>query len=72
MASFHRSLVVGVALSACALGAQAAAFVLASPSVKPGSMLTDAQVFSGFGCSGKNVSPGLTWSGAPTGTKSLP
>ena len=33
-------------------------------------MLTDAQVFKGFGCEGKNVSPALKWSGAPSGTKS--
>jgi Raf kinase inhibitor-like YbhB/YbcL family protein len=71
MTSFHRSLVVGVALAACACAAQAAGFVLASPTVKPGSMLTEAQVFNGFGCSGKNISPALSWSGAPAGTKSF-
>jgi Raf kinase inhibitor-like YbhB/YbcL family protein len=51
--------------------AQAAGFTLASPTIKPGSMLTEAQVFNGFGCSGKNVSPALKWSGAPAGTKSF-
>ena len=71
MTTLHRSLLVGVALSASACAAQAAGFVLASPTVKPGSMLTEAQVFNGFGCSGKNVSPALTWSGAPAGTKSF-
>ena len=58
-----------------ALGAasvvQAAGFTLASPTIKPGSMLTKAQVFNGFGCSGDNISPELRWSGAPAGTKSL-
>ncbi|MCC6244380.1 MAG: YbhB/YbcL family Raf kinase inhibitor-like protein [Gemmatimonadaceae bacterium] len=29
------------------------------------------QVFNGFGCTGKNVSPSLTWTGAPAGTKSF-
>ncbi len=39
--------------------------------IKPGSTLTDAQVFNGFGCTGKNISPALKWSGAPAGTKSF-
>jgi Raf kinase inhibitor-like YbhB/YbcL family protein len=33
--------------------------------------LTDAQVFSGFGCTGKNISPHLTWIHAPKDTKSF-
>jgi Raf kinase inhibitor-like YbhB/YbcL family protein len=54
------------------LPAQAAGgFTLASPSIKPGSMLTEAQVFNGFGCSGKNVSPALEWKNPPKGTKSF-
>jgi len=36
-----------------------------------GGQLTDDQVFSGFGCSGKNISPALEWSGTPDGTKSI-
>jgi Raf kinase inhibitor-like YbhB/YbcL family protein len=59
----------GAALALCA-SAHAAGFTLASPTIKPGAKLTDAQVFNGFGCSGKNISPALKWSGAPQGTKS--
>jgi len=51
--------------------AQAAGFTLSSPTIKPGSTLTQAQVFNGFGCSGQNISPALKWSGAPAGTKSF-
>lgn len=29
------------------------------------------EVFNGFGCSGKNISPELSWSNAPKGTKSF-
>jgi len=29
------------------------------------------QVFNGFGCTGKNISPNLSWSGAPKNTKSF-
>ncbi len=42
-----------------------------SPEVKPGSTLTTAHVFNGFGCTGENRSPALSWSGAPAGTKSF-
>ena len=49
--------------------AQAAGFTLASPTIKPDSTLTEAQVFNGFGCTGKNISPALEWKGAPAGTK---
>jgi Raf kinase inhibitor-like YbhB/YbcL family protein len=33
--------------------------------------LTEAQVFAGFGCNGKNISPSLTWINAPKNTKSF-
>ncbi len=44
---------------------------LASTSVLPGKSLRMNQVYNGFGCSGKNLSPQLSWSGVPEGTKSL-
>ncbi len=45
-------------------------FRLWSPSIK-GPRLTMDQVYSSFGCSGKNISPEIRWSGVPAGTKSL-
>ncbi len=36
-----------------------------------GGQLSEAQVFSGFGCSGKNISPQLKWKNAPEGTRSF-
>ncbi|HJV59737.1 MAG TPA: YbhB/YbcL family Raf kinase inhibitor-like protein [Albitalea sp.] len=62
--------IAAFALVGCGV-AQAAGFTLSSPTIKPGAKLTDAQVFNGFGCTGKNVSPALKWSGAPQGTKSF-
>jgi Raf kinase inhibitor-like YbhB/YbcL family protein len=49
----------------------AADFTLASPEIANGTQLPAKQVFNGFGCTGGNRSPGLTWSGAPTATKSF-
>ena len=51
--------------------ANAAGFMLSSPTIKPNSVLSQDQVFNGFGCSGKNISPALKWSGAPKETKSF-
>ena len=36
-----------------------------------GGQLSDLQVFSGFGCTGKNISPHLLWKNAPPETKSF-
>ncbi len=33
--------------------------------------LSKAQEFNGFGCNGQNISPSLTWSAVPKGTKSF-
>jgi Raf kinase inhibitor-like YbhB/YbcL family protein len=52
-------------------GASAAGFKLSSPDIKSGATIKDEQVFSGFGCTGGNISPALNWSGAPDGTKSF-
>ena len=66
----RRTLIATLLFSAAA-AAHAAGFALSSPSIKPGATLTEAQVFKGFGCEGKNISPALKWSGAPKDTKSF-
>ncbi len=68
---FLRTVVTGLALSTTALAATAADFTLTSPSVAADSTIADKHVFSGFGCSGGNLSPALRWSGAPDKTQSL-
>jgi Raf kinase inhibitor-like YbhB/YbcL family protein len=45
-------------------------FTLTSADLKNGGF-ADAQVLNTFGCSGGNVSPELSWSNAPAGTKSF-
>jgi Raf kinase inhibitor-like YbhB/YbcL family protein len=62
---------VAAAVLALAAPVFAAEFTLSSPTIKPGSSLRDEQVFNGFGCAGKNVSPALKWQGAPKDTKSF-
>ncbi|MGF1726389.1 YbhB/YbcL family Raf kinase inhibitor-like protein [Photobacterium nomapromontoriensis] len=44
---------------------------LTSPSVTNGESLTKDQVFNNWGCTGKNISPELTWSNVPDGAKSF-
>jgi Raf kinase inhibitor-like YbhB/YbcL family protein len=57
---------------AFALPAHAAGkFLLKSADLKPGAVLTEEQVFNGFGCTGANASPQLGWENAPAGTKSF-
>ena len=63
---------VALMLSAWAASAVgASALTLTSPDVKQGGKIADEQVFNSFGCTGKNISPALTWSGAPKNTKSF-
>ena len=54
-----------------ASAAHARSMTLTSADIKEGATIASEQVFNGFGCTGGNVSPALSWSGAPSGTKSL-
>lgn len=61
-----RSFVLTAALSTV-LALPAQTFTLSSTSV--GGQATMTEVFNGFGCTGENVSPQLSWANAPEGTK---
>jgi len=61
-------LAVGLELAGAA---HAQEFKLTSPDIKPRGIIAEEQVFNGFSCTGKNVSPALTWSGAPKEAKSF-
>jgi len=51
--------------------AQGSGFTVTSTDVKDGAVLGTKQVYKGFGCTGENISPQLSWKGAPAGTKSF-
>ena len=46
-------------------------FTLSSKDIAEGKFMTKAQEFNGFGCNGGDLSPQLSWSGVPEGTKSF-
>ncbi len=48
----------------------ASAFSLSSADIPADFRLTQQHVFKGFGCSGENISPQLSWRNSPAGTKS--
>ena len=68
----HKSLLAAgvLALSLIATGAHAQTFAVQSTSILDGHF-QQRQFANVFGCSGKNLSPQLSWSGAPQGTKSF-
>jgi len=45
--------------------------VLSSSDIADGAVISNAQVFNGFGCTGENISPALSWDGVPEEAKSL-
>jgi hypothetical protein len=61
---------IGMAMMLLVAGsASAQEFTLKSEDLQ--GQLSQDQVFSGFGCSGKNISPSLKWINAPAQTKSF-
>lgn len=62
-------LAVCVALTCFA--AQAHEFKLMSSDIQHGRQLDEMHIQNGSGCSGKDVSPALSWSGAPDSTRSF-
>lgn len=51
--------------------AQAGAFRLSAPDLTAKGRITAQHVYNGMGCTGQNISPTLSWTGAPAGTRSF-
>lgn len=64
-------LAAGFLLSSPILFAAENAFTVELGGIQAGQTLPMTQVFNGFGCQGKNISPAIRWKNAPAGTKSF-
>ena len=62
---------LGAALVAAPALAQGKKMSIGSSELKANQPIPMAHVFAGFGCTGGNKSPALSWSNAPEGTKSF-
>lgn len=65
------ALSIATILLAASNAAAQSAFKLTSGDVAEGATIKVEQTFNGFGCSGANVSPSLSWAGAPAAAKSF-
>ena len=65
------AILLTIAAAISSAWAQAGNFSLTSPDMKAGGTIANAQVFKGMDCTGNNVSPALSWTGAPAKTKSF-
>ncbi len=61
---------VGGAADAADKGAKKGKLTVTSAEVKEGKQIANEQVYKGFGCNGDNISPAVSWSKGPAGTKS--
>jgi Raf kinase inhibitor-like YbhB/YbcL family protein len=69
MRSFIKSLaLISIFVSGAAL---ADSLTLTSKDITAGESMSKTQEFVGFGCSGENKSPQLSWSGSPEGTEAF-
>lgn len=68
--------IIGAATAFCALlssapASNAATFQLQSADIAAGQAIPQTHAFNGFGCTGQNTSPALSWRNPPAGTKSF-
>jgi len=66
-----KNILILIILAVFSLNTYANNFQLLSVNITSGKEISHAQVFNGLGCHGLNMSPQLSWSNAPTSTKSF-
>ena len=66
----HVLVIASMTAFATAGGQSPKKFTLTSPDVHQGHQIAQQFAFGGMGCTGSNVSPALSWSGAPAKTRS--
>jgi Raf kinase inhibitor-like YbhB/YbcL family protein len=69
MMSLVQTVVLAVAFAAATT--LPPAFELSSTAFKDGGAIPHQYSYAGYGCTGRNISPELRWSGAPAGTKTF-
>ncbi len=67
----HKLLILTILLAGFLPLSAHAEMSLQSADIKEDEMLSNEQVFNGFGCDGGNISPQLSWKDVPKGAKSL-
>jgi Raf kinase inhibitor-like YbhB/YbcL family protein len=68
--SAYMAIVVGVAATVASAQVAAMSFSVKSPAFQNQGVIPQAYSYSGFGCTGRNVSPPIEWTPGPAGTKS--
>lgn len=71
MKKFSICMALGIGLLGIG-AADAAGMKLTSAEIKNGATIANDQVFKGFGCTGNNISPSLSWSGARAAPRASP
>lgn len=64
------SVIAALFLFVC-LSVNANKLTLTSNDITDGKLMSKAQEFSSFGCTGNNISPQLSWTGVPEGTEAF-
>lgn len=67
----YKAVGTAIAIVILSTGIARAEMKLGSDDMREGGQLAAEQVLNGFGCKGGNISPSLSWTGAPAGTRSF-